>query len=259
MIFKEKYAEYYDLFYKDTKDYERECDYIENTFLNNCDISFQSLEKDKINILDLACGTGIHSLILKKEGYNVLGIDLSEDMIKVAKKKAEEANLNINYKVMAMQNLSESEKFHLITCNFAAFDYLIMEDDVNKFIKSIYQALIPGGVFVFDFWNKNKFETSFEKFRVKDIKEKDIRVIRISESKNIKECDLLKIDIKTLIICKDKIIDEFIEQHKMRYWDTNLLKHKFIKNGFLQLKCFDFLTDNKDISNSWTISVVAKK
>ncbi|MCC8098108.1 MAG: class I SAM-dependent methyltransferase [Eubacterium sp.] len=46
-------------------------------------------------ILDLGCGTGTMSILLKKGGFDVTGIDISEDMLTVAAEKAEEENVDI--------------------------------------------------------------------------------------------------------------------------------------------------------------------
>ncbi len=79
-VFGQDYADQYDLLYTD-KDYEAECDLIEEVFrkYGNGRIS---------TILDLGCGTGNHAIPLASRGYHVTGIDISEDMITHAQKKA---------------------------------------------------------------------------------------------------------------------------------------------------------------------------
>ena len=75
-IFKEVYSDYYDLIYK-RKDYRNECQRILNF-----------LKKKKVNkVLEIGCGTCSHSIILAKENFQIVGIDSSEEMLKVAKKK----------------------------------------------------------------------------------------------------------------------------------------------------------------------------
>lgn len=74
-----KFAEYYDLCYSG-KDYAKETNFLQNL-----------IKKYKINgkkILDVGCGTGNHALLLKKKGFDVTGIDLNKEMLKVAKKKS---------------------------------------------------------------------------------------------------------------------------------------------------------------------------
>jgi len=83
-VFQKDYAYAYDHLYHD-KDYEKECDFIETIF--------QKFTSEVKTVLDLGCGTGGHALILSSRGYKVTGIDRSEDMLKIAKKRAHDENL----------------------------------------------------------------------------------------------------------------------------------------------------------------------
>ena len=80
MVFEDELAEIYDLIYQD-KDYEKEIDFIEQIFHNYSSHPIKT-------ILDGGCGTGGHALPLAKRGYQVSAIDLSEAMLKRARKKA---------------------------------------------------------------------------------------------------------------------------------------------------------------------------
>ena len=73
--FGELYSRYYDLIYQN-KDYFSEVEYIESL-----------IKKDSIEIktiLDLGCGTGRHDELLCDKGYVVHGVDISEEMLKIA-------------------------------------------------------------------------------------------------------------------------------------------------------------------------------
>ena len=78
----QRYAEYYDLIYQD-KDYEKECDFLEEIFQ-----AYQS--KPVKSILELGCGTGGHAIPLAKRGYELTGLDTSSVMLKQAEKKSKE-------------------------------------------------------------------------------------------------------------------------------------------------------------------------
>ena len=83
-VFRKEYSTAYDHLYHD-KDYEKECDFIETIF--------QKFTSEVKTILDLGSGTGGHALILSRRGYKIAGIDRSEDMLKIAKKRASDENL----------------------------------------------------------------------------------------------------------------------------------------------------------------------
>jgi len=74
-VFRKEYADSYDLLYTD-KDYKDECDMIEEVFTKYADGPIKS-------ILDLGCGTGNHSIPLAQRGYEVTGVDISSDMLRI--------------------------------------------------------------------------------------------------------------------------------------------------------------------------------
>ncbi|MGZ7180607.1 MAG: class I SAM-dependent DNA methyltransferase, partial [Halobacteriota archaeon] len=75
----DRYAQYYDLFYRD-KNYTDEVDYVDAL------IEKYALGKPA-TILDLGCGTGGHAVLLAKKGYDVTGVDRSDAMLAIAGEK----------------------------------------------------------------------------------------------------------------------------------------------------------------------------
>lgn len=85
-VFGKEYANQYDTFYQD-KDYEAECNLIEETF-------YRYAEKQAVkSILDLGCGTGNHAIPFARRGYQVTGVDRSSEMIETAKAKIQSQTL----------------------------------------------------------------------------------------------------------------------------------------------------------------------
>lgn len=112
--------------------------------------------KDK-KIIDIGCGTGRHSLELAKRGYNVTGIDLSESMISQAKRKKNEAGLDVNFQVKNALDLDYSKQFDLsiILCEGA---FSLMEDDEKdyKILENAYNALKDNGKLILTVLNAFK-------------------------------------------------------------------------------------------------------
>lgn len=117
-----------------------ECDFIED------EIGFRKDSK----ILDIACGTGRHSIELTKRGYSVTGVDLSESQLKRAKEKAQEQNLSIYFQKLDARNLPFSSEFNLaiMICEGA---FPLMETDEMNFqiLKSASNALKSNGKLIF--------------------------------------------------------------------------------------------------------------
>lgn len=102
-------------------------------------------------IIDLACGKGRHSVFLNKLGYNVLGLDLSQQSIDFDKQFENES---LTFKVHDMRNPIDSEPVDAVFNLFTSFGYFDNEKDDRNVFQSVYNALKPGGFFVLDYLNE---------------------------------------------------------------------------------------------------------
>src|SRR6185436_2607080 len=68
------------------------------------------------HILDVGCGTGRHSIELAKRGYQVTGLDLSSGMLEVAKRKASDAGVQVQWMHGDATAFSFDEKFDAALC-----------------------------------------------------------------------------------------------------------------------------------------------
>ena len=102
-------------------------------------------------VLDLACGTGSLSLLLAERGYRVLGADQSEEMLMEASWKAAGLEENAPYFIcQAMQNLRLPQAVDAVVCCLDSINYLTKPPLCARTFSRVYQALRPGGVFIFD-------------------------------------------------------------------------------------------------------------
>ncbi|RJP24292.1 MAG: class I SAM-dependent methyltransferase [Candidatus Omnitrophota bacterium] len=104
-------------------------------------------------ILELACGTGSLALKLVKDGYQVVGIDLSEQMLEQANGKFAAEGLAISLyrgKMESFSSLRLDHDFDLITCLYDSLNYLLEEEDVKNCFVEAFTHLRPGGAFIFD-------------------------------------------------------------------------------------------------------------
>ena len=107
--------------------------------------------KQPESVLDLACGTGSLSILLAQRGYRVLGVDLSEDMLSVAYGKAMELEENRPYFIhQSMQKLRLPYQVDCVVCCLDSLNYLTDPADCREAIRRVWEALAPGGVFLFD-------------------------------------------------------------------------------------------------------------
>ena len=110
----------------------------------------QELPKTTGQILDLACGAGRLAVMLAQNGYQVSGVDLSEEMLALAEMHAREADLAIPFMQGNMLDLSALGQYSAVTCFADSFCYLQDEAQVLQAFKEVYQHLENDGKFIFD-------------------------------------------------------------------------------------------------------------
>lgn len=101
-------------------------------------------------VLDLACGTGSMSVLLAQEGYRVIGVDMSEDMLTVAAQKAQELENMPFFVCQRMERLRLPYPVDCAVCCLDSLNYVTDPADCRKAIARVWKALRPGGMFLFD-------------------------------------------------------------------------------------------------------------
>ncbi|WP_042354990.1 class I SAM-dependent DNA methyltransferase [Bacillus rubiinfantis] len=115
--------------------------------------SYSCCEKDNLTsprLLDLACGTGELSVRLAAEGFQVTGVDLSADMLMVAKQKAEANGLEIPFFQQDMAELEGLGKFDIAVIFCDSLNYLKTEQQVKDTFHHVAEHLTDNGLFLFD-------------------------------------------------------------------------------------------------------------
>ena len=110
---------------------------------------YEILQREGLNprtCVDLACGTGSVTEILVRKGLQVMGVDMSEEMLTMASQKAEGAW----FICQPLQELKLPRAVDMAVCALDSLDYITNPDDCSEAIRRIYKALNPGGIFIFD-------------------------------------------------------------------------------------------------------------
>ena len=100
--------------------------------------------------VDLACGTGSVTAILARQGLEVTGVDLSEEMLTVAMEKVMDMEHPPRFVCQPLQELRLPRGVDLAVCALDSLDYITDPDDCKEAIRRVYRALNPGGIFIFD-------------------------------------------------------------------------------------------------------------
>jgi SAM-dependent methyltransferase len=105
-------------------------------------------------VLDLACGTGSLTSILSKRGYDMIGVDISEEMLAIARRK----DPDILFLQQDMRKFELYGTVDAIICACDAINYLTENGDLEQVFKLAANYLNPGGLFIFDINTEYKFK-----------------------------------------------------------------------------------------------------
>jgi SAM-dependent methyltransferase len=131
---------HYDTFMVRYVDYRGWVEYVERIF--------HRFKQDPKTVLDLACGTGLPTVMLAKRGYRVTGVDRSPEMLAVLESKRGE--LPIATLQADIRDFSVPEPLEAGICLYDSINYLLTEDDLVRCFACTRRALVPGGLFAFD-------------------------------------------------------------------------------------------------------------
>lgn len=111
-------------------------------------------------VLDLCCGTGSMTLALDALGYDMIGADISPDMLAVAREKAAEAGraARILFLCQDMRALELYGTVQAVTCTLDALNHVDGAGDLARVFALVHNYLEPGGLFLFDLNAPYKFE-----------------------------------------------------------------------------------------------------
>lgn len=101
-------------------------------------------------LVDLACGTGSLSEEFAALGYDVIGIDYSEEMLSEALDKKFDSDSDIQYVCQDMTSFELYGNADIIICALDSINHLASADDIRKTIERVFMFLKKGGVFIFD-------------------------------------------------------------------------------------------------------------
>jgi len=138
---------------------------------------FLELDSPK-KILDLACGFGRHTNRLAALGHQMTGVDLMPGFLQLARQDAESRGVVVDYRQEDMRQIDFKEEFDRVMILFTAFGYFADSENLEV-LKRVAKALKPGGLFIFDFPNRDTFLRNFHPFLVTE-KGRDLMIDRIS-------------------------------------------------------------------------------
>lgn len=208
-------------------------------------------------LIDLACGTGSLSEELTKLGFNVLGVDISQEMLSIAHDKKIRTGLGTQYVFGDMTSwLLTENKADVIVCMLDSLNHLESFDEIKRTFLNVYNSLSDGGLFIFDMNTpyKHKYILSDNAF----VFEEDGLYCVWQNEYNDKD-NRVDIYLDFFENSFDNNYKRFCEEFSEIACDSHAVKEFAKGAGFRYLESFDDFSDNKANEKSERILYAFKK
>ena len=236
------YSRYYNLLYKD-KNYSGEVEYVRGII--------QRHSPDARTILDLGCGTGRHDFLLAEIGYEVSGVDMSQEMLEVANNRRSSL---IAHRGLAdplapfflqgdIRSIRLEKTFDVVISLFHVMSYLTGNQDLSDAFATVQAHLKPGGIFIFDCWYGPAVLADRPVVRIKRLEDDEIELTRIVEPVMLPNQNLVELNYQ--ILARDKksgAVEEVRETHRMRYLFRQELELLAQKPGMSIVEASEWMT-----------------
>ena len=208
----EDFALVYDRFMDETP-YEEWCQFVVGR-----------LKQDQITdgiLLDLGCGTGSMTELLAKQGYDMIGVDLSDSMLDIAMEKRAQSGHNILYLQQDMREFELYGTVRAVICLCDSLNYLLKEDDLLTTFKLVNNYLDPNGLFIFDFNTVYKYETVIGDSTIAENREDSSF---IWENYYTAEDQINEYDLTIFVKQQKDLFRKFTETHLQRGYTMETMK-----------------------------------
>jgi ubiquinone/menaquinone biosynthesis C-methylase UbiE len=232
------FAEFYDVLMSDV-DYVELAHYYNSIIKSFTQINTELSTEPEI-LLDLACGTGTLSVLMAEQGWDVIAVDSSPEMLSRAK-----PHERCSYICQDMTELDLYGTIHAAVCTLDGLNHLEGEEEVFETLKRVSLFMEEGGVFAFDLNTIYKHETILSNhIFVKEFEQ----VFCVWE--NEYQGDGV-VDINLNIFSKyDNLYNRFEVELREKAYDLSVIKSMCERVGFTVTEQYDFLTTNKVTNNS---------
>ncbi len=222
-------------------------------YKNIADIIDSKIKKNGVKnniILDLACGTGSLTKELGKKGYELIGADISAEMLQ----KAQEKNPGVLFLNQSMEDFELYGTVGAIVCCLDSVNYLLDDESLYNMFKLCNNYLEPDGLLIFDINSEYKFKNVLaNNIFTYDSDE----IFYVWENNFVEEEGLCDFFLTFFVKENDKYI-RFDESHTERaYKDSEIVK-ALTENGFEILEKLNDFTDKKATKTSERIMYVCK-
>ena len=243
----EEFARVYDLF-MDNVEYENWAAYLKN--------SLQEYGICDGIVLELGCGTGTMTELLASAGYDMIGVDNSEEMLAEAMEKKVESGHDILY---LLQDMEEFELYGTVRAVVSCCDslnYITEEENLLRVFSLVNNYLDPGGIFIFDMNTVYKYETMLGNTTIAENREEGSFIWENEyDPKTMINTYMLTLFLER----EDGLYEKSEEIHYQRAYTAEQITKLLKEAGMKVLAVYDAYTKNVPCTDSQRLTFVARE
>ena len=214
------FAEVYDQL-MDNVDYGKWADYYVRL------LSIYGIKEGKI--CECACGTGNLTIPLSQAGFQITGVDLSREMLWIAAQKARKQGLAIPFVQQDMKSLNLHRPMDAVLATCDGVNYLLTEEELERFFRCAWRAVRPGGAFIFDVSTPYRLKEQLCGGLICEDRE---NITYIWQNRFLGKRNVVKMDLCFFLKEKDGRYRRTEEHQEQRVWDLQTLKGLLLQVGF---------------------------
>ena len=209
-------------------------------------------------VLDLGCGTGTLTELLAEKGYDMIGVDASEEMLNVAMEKRERSGRDILYLLQDMREFELYGTVRAVVSICDSMNYILTYEDLVQVFRLVNNYLDPQGIFIFDFNTEYKYREVLGDRTFAEEREECSFIWDnyYDEEQGINEYEL------TLFVQSQedpKLYRKYQEAHYQKAYTLEKIKNLIERAGLRYLTAYDAYTRDVPMYDSERICVIAQE
>lgn len=241
------FASVYDIF-QDNIDYGEWTDYLEERLRE------YGIEDGLV--LELGCGTGIVTELLAEKGYDMIGVDNSEEMLAEAMEKKAESGHDILYLLQDMQEFELYGTVRAVVSVCDSLNYITEEQELLQVFTLVNNYLDPGGIFIFDMNTIYKYQEMLGDTTIAENREEGSF---IWENSYDPETGINVYELALFLPREDGLYEKCEEVHCQRAYPAEKIEELLAKAGLELLELYDAYTLEPPASDSGRLTFIARE
>ena len=241
------FARVYDIF-MDNVEYEKWAEYL-----------IGSLKEYGIEdgiVLELGCGTGVMTELLAESGYDMIGVDNSEEMLGEAMEKRAESGHEILYLEQDMREFELYGTVRAIVSVCDCMNYILEPEDLTEVFRLVNNYLDPGGVFIFDMNTEYKYREIMGDSTIAEDRD-DSSFIWDNQYEEEEKINIY--DLSIFVREEGDLFRKYHETHYQRAYSLEEVKRAISEAGMEFVAVYDAFTKNLPRKDSERVYVIARE